>query len=96
VSDSDHGIFENLRGTVCACSSTKKAGKSFCVTHYFQLPKALRNALYSSNGYVESYRAALQYLGLAEPKTQPARGGRFQEFAPKQYRARTGRDHDFE
>lgn len=68
MSDSEHGIFENLRGPVCACSEAKRSGRSFCASCYFRLPKSLRNALYTGNGYVESYRAALRYLGLSEPK----------------------------
>lgn len=68
MSADDHGIFTNLRGTVCACGDAKDPGKSFCRKHYFKLPKEERNALYNSTGYVATYRRCLQLLGLQEPK----------------------------
>jgi hypothetical protein len=68
VSADEHGIYTNLRGTSCACTEAKLAGRSFCRRCYFKLPKAMRNALYERAGYVDAFRAALKFLGLDEPK----------------------------
>jgi len=64
----NHGIYTNLRGTVCACDKPKLAGKSFCRRCYFALPKELQNALYIRESYPETFRRALQTLGLKEPE----------------------------
>jgi hypothetical protein len=67
VSLQDHGIFTNLRGTVCACGGEKNAGKSFCRADYFKLPREMRAALYQRAGYADAFRAALAFLSLSEP-----------------------------
>lgn len=68
---SEHGIWANLRDTVCACGEAKLAGKSFCRRDYFKLPNDMRSALYQRAGYVDAFRAALKHLGLEEPKAEP-------------------------
>jgi hypothetical protein len=68
MSAANHGIFENLRGVVCACGEPKLAGKSFCRSNYFALPKDLRNELYRREGYPDTFRQCLKLLGLPEPK----------------------------
>jgi hypothetical protein len=71
--DAEHGIFVNLRGNSCACGDWKKAGKSFCRPHYFQLPLDLRDGLYDGEGYVDTYRRCLLFLKLQEPKAPAPR-----------------------
>jgi hypothetical protein len=71
MSENVHGIYENLRGRVCACGDPKLDGKSFCRRDYFRLPNELRNALYQRAGYVDAFRAALKYLDLEEPAAAP-------------------------
>ncbi len=71
MSTGDHNVFVNLRGIVCACNSSKLGGKSFCRRCYFKLPKDLRDALYQSVGYPETFRRALRFLKLPEPRVEP-------------------------
>ncbi|MCA1659942.1 MAG: hypothetical protein LC642_05310 [Verrucomicrobiaceae bacterium] len=70
MSVENHGIFTNLRSDKCACGDPKLPGKSFCRRDYFKLPRAMRNALYQSAGYVDAFRDALKFLGLEEPKAE--------------------------
>jgi hypothetical protein len=73
--DNDHGIYDNLRGTECVCSGEKRAGRSFCRRDYFKLPQELRNALYRRDGYPDTFRRALAFLGLEEPIKTPGFNG---------------------
>jgi hypothetical protein len=59
-----HVIYTNLRGDKCACGDPKLPDKSLCRRDYFRLPKAMRNALYQRDGYVDAFRAALKFLDL--------------------------------
>lgn len=71
MSANNHAIYENLRGSVCACGQPKAPGKSFCRDNYFALPKEERAALYKREGYPETYRHCLELLGLKEPSLAP-------------------------
>ena len=65
----DHEILLDLvRGTQCACTSSKKPRMSFCRGCYGRLPVGVQQALYARDGsYPDAYRRALVILGFTEP-----------------------------
>lgn len=66
----DAAIYQNLNGTQCMCLMKKRRGESFCKTCYFQLPWAMRRALYRSGGYCDTFRKACELLKLEAPKVR--------------------------
>ncbi|MCW1922703.1 hypothetical protein OKA05_09070 [Luteolibacter arcticus] len=57
-------MLEELRGTTCQCSATKKARQSFCPSCYRRLPAVTKAALYRrfGEGYEQAYTEAMAAL----------------------------------
>lgn len=57
-------LIRELNGNRCRCGETKAEGQTFCRRCYYQLPKAMRSALYRrvGAGYEEAYAAAANHL----------------------------------
>ncbi|HSZ58655.1 MAG TPA: hypothetical protein VK797_23505 [Tepidisphaeraceae bacterium] len=65
----DADLVTSLASEVCpACGSPKFSRKTFCLSDYRRLPKAMRNAVYQKlgHGYFEAVMEAMQYLGREE------------------------------
>ena len=61
-------IFQSLRSASCpACTGPKKRAQSFCRPCYMRLPLSLQNALYDAQGYVDTFRSALEALKQKSP-----------------------------
>lgn len=55
--------YSSLASISCpACRGGKKARQSFCGRCYFALPQSTRKALYVAEGYVETWKSALDRL----------------------------------
>lgn len=57
-------LVRELKGTVCFCGAKKRDMNTFCNKHYYALPPAKRQALYTGifNGYVDAYLDARKFL----------------------------------
>lgn len=72
-------LLQSIQGDTCpACGKFKDSGKTVCRRCYFDLPSALRNALYDriGKGYEEAFENAMSHLQVAEPVLPTVRSGR--------------------
>jgi hypothetical protein len=59
---SNSAIYAEKGHNFCRCGKAKTPGKTFCRECYYKLSPKMRDRLYESHGYLETYREAIAIL----------------------------------